>query len=570
MKSRFLLAWLVVGVALTISRLAAQDVTVTDPAWFDPEDAPADQPPQFTKRPKPDFPDELKKPEQVAYAIVEEIIGDKGERRHKVPIPTNPYLERSLDTGGEKFSPAMRGGKAVVASCWYAVIFNPRSASATKVDATPRLLAVAPVVIQKKELSTGLKTPLIIWVTLNVDEKGQPGEFVFDESADERFREPTSASLRNWRFDPARRGGQAVKADLHVPLILNQPYKPIIPGTPPKVLARVQPLYPFVMKASGLRGEVLVEFTVDKAGAVKDPVIRQTNNPGFNEAAIDAMMKWKFEPGRSGGELANARMQQLFVFDMDSGGHDYAAVEKSSKQDQAKIPEHYRYDIAPKAKGVLTPVFPYPLLLNKVNGRASVAFLISPDGRVSGVKVLEATKPEFGLAMVAAVEAFSFIPAMKDGKPTKTVLRMEQKFIHSGYETIVTDAEHDLLALEKKHPEKILPPKRLDSPLKPVSVRSPVFPSSMQPRLAQGKALIEIVVDETGKVHLPRIVEATDPAFGYAAIQAVMDWRFELPKAGGNPVVVRARVPFEFTLAPSGDETLAADRRADEAEGRQH
>jgi outer membrane biosynthesis protein TonB len=41
-------------------------------------------------------------------------------------------------------------------------------------------------------------------------------------------------------------------------------------------------------------------------------------------------------------------------------------------------------------------------------------------------------------------------------------------------------------------------------------------------------------------------MSASEPAFGYAAIQAVAFWRFEPPLAKGKPVVVRARVPFNF------------------------
>jgi len=66
-----------------------------------------------------------------------------------------------------------------------------------------------------------------------------------------------------------------------------------------------------------------------------------------------------------------------------------------------------------------------------------------------------------------------------------------------------------------------------------------------------GEAVIEVLVDEDGHAWLPRIVSATDEAFGYAAVQAAA-WWFEPPMAGGKPVVVRARVPFKSgTKAPA-------------------
>jgi TonB family protein len=125
-------------------------------------------------------------------------------------------------------------------------------------------------------------------------------------------------------------------------------------------------------------------------------------------------------------------------------------------------------------------------------------------------------------------------------------MKMEQEFNFGGFRASVSDDDRDLFAKETKHPEKILSAKKLDAPLKPISQRSPVFPSSVPEGLNHGSAKVEILIDEEGKVHLPRIAEASYPAFGYAAVQAVIDWRFEPPKAGGEPAIVRVQVPFEF------------------------
>jgi len=554
MKSRVLLAWLVVGVVLTISRLAAQDVTVTDPAWFDPENAPADQPPMFKKRPKPDFPDELKKPEQVGYAIVSEMLDEKGKRMSSDRVFSNPYLEGSTNSAvyvdAIKYTPTVRGGKDVKASCWFGIIYNPRSAALGKEEAVPRLLAVAPIVVEKQELPAGTKTPLVIWATLRIGDKGQLKNFVFDKPEYEIFRPQVGGSLHRWQFAPARHGGQPVAAELQVPLVLNLKFSPSLPDTPPKVVFRAPPIYPFVMKASGLRGETLVEFTVDHTGSVKNPVVIRSNNPGFNEATIDAILKWKFEPGLNGGKPVSVLLQQPFVFEFEGiGGQDYETVTPASKKAQEGLPEQLRYDIAPKAKTVVVPVYPYALLKEKKSGNVTAKFLINADGRVVAVKILEASSPEFGLAMEAALEAHEFIPAMKEGKPTASLLKIEREF--SPHKGLVSARDTDLLRLEKKHPEKILSAKRLDAPLKPIFRRAPFFPSSVGGRLDRGEARIEVLIDEEGKVFLPRIVEATDPAFGYAAVQAVTEWRFEPPTAAGKPAIVRVLVPFDFALEPA-------------------
>jgi hypothetical protein len=160
MKSRVLLAWMVVGVALTISRLAAQDVTVTDPAWMERENPPPVPPPQFKKVPQPDYPDEMKKADVVGYVIVPESAGIDGENQHCIPKGTNPYFEKALQMEKPKLLPALNDGKPVEGLWWYAVIFNPASASTKRSDATPRLTFVEPVFVEKKTHPKRDKTPV--------------------------------------------------------------------------------------------------------------------------------------------------------------------------------------------------------------------------------------------------------------------------------------------------------------------------------------------------------------------------------------------------------------------------
>jgi TonB family protein len=75
-----------------------------------------------------------------------------------------------------------------------------------------------------------------------------------------------------------------------------------------------------------------------------------------------------------------------------------------------------------------------------------------------------------------------------------------------------------------------------------------VFPFALQGKAETGEALIEFFIDEDGTVLLPRVVSASAPEFGYAAVQAVSQWQFEAPKRGGKSTVVRAQVPFNFAL----------------------
>ena len=80
---------------------------------------------------------------------------------------------------------------------------------------------------------------------------------------------------------------------------------------------RPKPVYPFEMRRSGQKGEVLLEFIVDAQGEVRNPVVIRSTHPAFEQPAIDAVLKWKFKPGKRAGVAVNTRVSQLFPFTLD-------------------------------------------------------------------------------------------------------------------------------------------------------------------------------------------------------------------------------------------------------------
>jgi periplasmic protein TonB len=83
---------------------------------------------------------------------------------------------------------------------------------------------------------------------------------------------------------------------------------------PPESRVRTKPIYPMEMRRTGLKGEVIVGFIVDVNGNVRDPYIIRSSNPGFEQAALDVVVKWRFKPGRKGGAAVNTKVSQPLVF----------------------------------------------------------------------------------------------------------------------------------------------------------------------------------------------------------------------------------------------------------------
>jgi protein TonB len=76
-------------------------------------------------------------------------------------------------------------------------------------------------------------------------------------------------------------------------------------------LVRVEPQYPMQAAQRGIEGWVELEFTINKAGGVKNVrVTRAKPRRVFDKAAITAVRKWKYNPRVENG-VAVERAQQV-------------------------------------------------------------------------------------------------------------------------------------------------------------------------------------------------------------------------------------------------------------------
>jgi TonB family protein len=546
-----------IGLAL-LARTWAQDVTVGDPVWMRTTPAPTVLP-LSRHRLRPDFPSAVKKSGDIGYVIVIREVTADGESSSLRALGNEMVYQRAVEAKftGWEMKPAEENGQAVSATIWLAVVFNPPSAAKDNPEATPRLLSVTPVRLPAGLLPASVESASIP-SRLEIDAQGAVTDLFLDPGAPAALVEAMRDEVRRWRFAPARHNRQTVPAEVNLPiLVLGEIYPTDTRAKmiPPVAIKHVHPVYPVGMLSSRLRGVVLVDFVVDMHGDVQNAVVMQSNNPGFDESAVAAVSQWKFKPGTKDDKAVNTHMQVPMVFEINYGGSsDAFSVEDGT---QSKLPPEFRYDTPPIIRGAADPVYPYALLRDGVEGNAMVAFIISARGDVRGIQVVSASRPEFGLALTAAVDTFRFDPALKQGRPTQTVMTREIHFYRdminlSDIANRPGDdlADRDFYLVKKitKRPETLVSAATLDHPLHPLSTRGPVFPSSQYGKAQHGSALIDVVIDEEGRARIPRVISATDPAFAYAAIQAVASWRFEKPTVGGKSVTTQAEVPFEFKV----------------------
>lgn len=84
-------------------------------------------------------------------------------------------------------------------------------------------------------------------------------------------------------------------------------------------IVKVQAAYPRRALQRGIQGYVVVEFTVTKQGTVRDPrVVEAEPEQIFDQAAMDAVLKFKYKPRVVNGETVEVEgVQNRITFEID-------------------------------------------------------------------------------------------------------------------------------------------------------------------------------------------------------------------------------------------------------------
>lgn len=351
----------------------------------------------------------------------------------------------------------------------------------------------------------------------------------------------------NVRFQPAMRGGQPVSARVRTPIRFY---------APPDVLGLNPPEFPPEML--GNNGIVHVTYVCDKAGNVHDITVLSSAHPKFQDSVIEAFAKAKIKPAMRSGRPVAMRSEVRFHYETRGGGTQPFKISGGAAE-SANLPEGMQYDTPPKVKIAVDPVYPFELAREGLAGSAKVEVLIGPDGKVMDVVVAEASAPEFGLSLKAALQEWTFDPARKDGKPTGALIKHEHKFSVNVFTDDHLDAASRRITDELDHaPSDIVESSALDAPIAPLYQAQPVYPRKQLEASARDDVIVDFYIDHDGVVRLPHATAFHDEALAWAAATAVSRWRYEKPLHNGKPVDVHARVKLRFEPpAPADGESKA-------------
>jgi len=77
----------------------------------------------------------------------------------------------------------------------------------------------------------------------------------------------------------------------------------------------------------------------------------------------------------------------------------------------------------------------------------------------------------------------------------------------------------------------------------------PTYPEASLKNNVTGRAVVEILVDESGKVTEAKVKEAPDQLTGQAVVDAAQQWEFQAPpKVQGRQVCYESTLSFKFEI----------------------
>jgi TonB family protein len=77
----------------------------------------------------------------------------------------------------------------------------------------------------------------------------------------------------------------------------------------PRVIERADPGYTDEAQAAKVEGSVLLSITIGTDGMAHDINVVKKLGSGLDEKAVEAVQKWKFQPGMKDGLAVNTRAQ---------------------------------------------------------------------------------------------------------------------------------------------------------------------------------------------------------------------------------------------------------------------
>ena len=192
------------------------------------------------------------------------------------------------------------------------------------------------------------------------------------------------------------------------------------------IVSKTQPKYPAVARAAHIDGAVALHAVISKTGDVVN--LQVIDGPEMLRAsALDAVRQWKYKPYLLNGEPVEVETTITVNYHLEAD--DAAPLAFSGAPDALPVPSPAQHFAdAPVLVSSAPPQYTADAKANKISGAVVVSLVIDEQGLPTQVKVVRGLGYGLDEQAVAAVRAYRFKPATKDGKPISASLNIEVNF----------------------------------------------------------------------------------------------------------------------------------------------
>jgi outer membrane biosynthesis protein TonB len=195
-------------------------------------------------------------------------------------------------------------------------------------------------------------------------------------------------------------------------------------GLPKTLLSYERPEFPAALRqTSTTDGYASVVFLIDADGKIVDAVVLEASHQAFGESVLSVLPTWRFTASSTDDTFARRevlRFQFAAKGVVTSISHREAikSVFPLSAEEKTPIRTIAWKDLGMPPERLSAPAPKMtPTIIANGGGKVQVSYIIDTDGRVRVPFITNATRPELGVATLAAVKQWQFSSPMQDGLP---------------------------------------------------------------------------------------------------------------------------------------------------------
>jgi len=190
---------------------------------------------------------------------------------------------------------------------------------------------------------------------------------------------------------------------------------------PPRLVKSIDPVYPEIARQAQVEGVVIVEARTDEKGNVEDARILRSI-PLLDQAAIDAVKQWKYEPAIINGKPQKVVITVTVRFMLKSGDKqkDLDRFAQGTVKAEGAIPP-------PKLIRSVDPVYPEIARQARVEGVVILAAKTDTSGKIQDVMILRSI-PLLNQSAIDAVRQWVYEPLVINGIAKAVVFTVTVRF----------------------------------------------------------------------------------------------------------------------------------------------